>query len=328
MTDIALDCSGLCQVIDRLELGIAVLDREHRIIHWNNWLARRSGLDSQAVAGQSLFFAFPEAVGSRLSGAIDYAIRDGLPSLLSPALHGTLLPLYQKPDDRRQQRRMQQLIHVLPIRDASARGACIVQISDVTANISRERLLRQQAENLKRSTTEDPLTGLANRHCFDEVLSSEFRRAHGQARPLTLMIADIDMFAQYNTRYGRDQGDAALVEVARIFRQAVRPGIDLVSRYSGEEFAFILPGIDAPEARRLAEKLRREVVARNLPNEASTIAPQLTVSIGLAEMIPDDQTETNTLISSADVALYQAKHEGRNRSVFFSVDSGQFITCC
>lgn len=322
-----LSCASLCQVIDRLEMGIIVLDRQQNIVHWNRWLSQRSEIVGEEVWGKSLYFAFPNALGSRLAQAVEQAISHGLPALLSPALNGALLPLYQSRNERRQQRRMQQLIHVLPLHDAHSQGACVIQITDMTANVSRERLLRQQAENLKRSTSEDPLTGLLNRRCFDELLANEFRKAQSHQTPIALLVADVDDFSQYNAHYGRDLGDETLKEIAKIFRAAHRQSQDVLCRYGGEEFAFILPGMNAGDACNFAENLRVAVLSRAISHETSTVARQLTVSIGLTLMVPDSQSDTHTLVSSADVALYQAKHEGRNRSVFFSVETGQFRTC-
>jgi diguanylate cyclase (GGDEF)-like protein len=327
MTPENLNCSSLCTVIESLEVGVIVLDDQQRITHWNRWLAARSNTDGGGIRGQKLSDIFSEVSGSRLADALVHAIKDGLPSLLSPALHGTLLPLYRNAQDRRLNRRMQQLVHVIPLGERRGPAACLIQISDVSANISREKLLRQQAENLRRTTAEDTLTGLPNRKRFDEALANLFRKAQKNRTPLALMMVDIDHFSDYNLHYGRDLGDGCLVDIAKVCRNAIRPIGDLAARYGGEEFALILPGVTEAEACQLAEKIRLQVCASNIPNEVSRIARYLTVSIGVAVMSPDGESDTHTLVSSADVALYQAKHEGRNRAIYFSLDDGRFKTC-
>lgn len=327
MTLKSLGCTSLCSVIDRLEIGIIVLDEAHQVLHWNRWMTGRSNQTPEQAIGQKLESIFPEISSNRLKLAINHAIKDGLPSLLSPALHSTLLALYQTEDDRRQNKRMQQMIHVLPLRDQASKSACLIQITDMTASISRERLLRQQAENLRRTNSEDPLTRIANRRKFDEVLVYEFRKAQTLKTPLAIAIADIDLFNDYNALYGRDGGDRVLAEVANIFRDAIRPVIDLVGRYGGEEFAFILPGMSEEEACRFAENIRLRVVAQSIVNESSKIAQHLTVSVGVTMMTPDADADTHTLISSADVALYQAKHDGRNQTICFSIEDGSFKAC-
>jgi len=319
--------NGLHSVIDRLEIGIAVLDRETRVIHWNRWLAARSGIEPGRAADRPLSDVLPETVGTRLEMAVDQAIRNHLPALLSPALHGTLLPLFQTADERRLNRRMHQLIHVLPVDDPQQSAACIIQINDMTATVSRERVLRQQAEHLRRSTHQDPLTGLANRRLFDETLAGEFAKAQGSGQPLALVIADLDHFSDFNTLYGREKGDATLREIGKACQAALRPYGDLAARYNGDEFAFILPNLTAEAARPFAENLRVRIQTLNIANEASETASKVTASLGLAVFVPSHEADTNTLLSAAEIALYQAKHEGRNRAVSFSLDDGSFRIC-
>lgn len=320
--------TSLRAVIDGLEIGVVILDREQRILHSNRWLTLRSGIAAGNLAGRAFAEAFADAANSRLEQAIRHAIHDRLPSLLSPALHGTLLPLYQTPEDRRREKRMQQMIHVLPLHDDSP-ASCLIQISDMTANISRERLLRQQTETLRRTTTQDALTGVANRRQFDETLATEFNKSRQNQQPLGLIIVDLDLFSAYNNHYGRAQGDARLLEIAAALRDAIRPTGDLVARYGGDEFALILPGISEPQISQLAENLRLRISSLAIPNAASKQGKHLTVSIGSALMQPASEAEadTHTLLSSADVALYQAKHDGRNRAILFSLEDGGFKLC-
>jgi len=319
--------ASLSMVIDNLETGVVILDREQRILHSNRWLALRSGISSETLSGQQFTEAFPEAANTRLEQAIRHATHDRLPSLLSPALHGTLLPLYQTADDMRCARRIMQMIHVMPLQDDSA-ASCLIQISDMTANISRERLLRQQTENLRRTTTQDRLTGVANRRQFDETLSLEFAKARKSRLPLGLVIVDIDFFSAYNTHYGREQGDARLIEIAALLNTVARPGIDLVARYGGDEFALILPDQDENQVAGKAEHIRSGMLNLNIAH-TSGIDEQLTVSVGATIMAPEGEAEadTHTLLSSADVALYQAKNDGRNRAIFFSLGDGGFRPC-
>lgn len=314
-------------IVDSLAIGIIVLDSDARILHTNRWFNRHSGLAGEQTAGQALLQLIPEAGNTRLEHAIEHAIRHHLPSVLSPALHGSLLPLYLTPQEQQRGQRMQQLIHVLPLSGAPDDAACLIQISDVTANISRERLLRQQSETLRRNSTQDNLTGVANRRKFDETLAGEFHKARLKHSPLALLIVDLDLFSAYNNLYGREHGDAILTQVAKELRDTVRPVGDLVARYAGDEFALILPGMGEGETSLLAERLRQQIAGKCWTNAASDIAPHLTISIGAATMHPGEGTDIHTLLSSADVALYQAKHEGRNRAVLFSPLDGSFRIC-
>lgn len=322
-----LGMTSLATAIDRLEVGIILLDAESRILGINRWLVRHAGQPDECARGHRLDEVFPAAGGSRLAQAVDHAIRDNLPSLLSPALHGTLLPLFRTPDDRRQQRRMHQMIHVMPLTDAAQPAACLIQISDMSPNISRERLLRRQTESLRRSTTHDLLTGVANRRRFDETLSFEFQQAQADRKWLALIIVDLDFFAEFNARHGRPSGDQALVDIARTLKANMRQPGDLLARYNGAEFALILPGMGESETCQLAATLRREVCQLAIANEAAPESKLLTASIGAAAIMPGPDADTHTLLSSAEMALYQARHEGRNRAIHFSAEEGSFRHC-
>lgn len=317
-----LPAHTLHAVIDNLEAGIVLLDREQRVVHWNQWFAMRCEQSADSVCGRALHDALPGIANSRLKQAVEQAIQHSLPALLSPALHGAILPLYQSKQDRRQNRRIQQLIHIIPLRN-DEHVACLIQVSDVTANISRERLLRQQTETLRRRTTQDEVTGLANRRTFDASLSQEFAQARQDCSPIALIIGDLDHFNRFNAEHGRETGDERLKQIADLLPGLTRPSGDLAARYGGDEIALILPGYDEAEACRLAGEICRQVDALS----AADTAKRLSISLGVALMVPTAEADTDTLLSSADVALYQAKHEGRNRAVFFSVEDGNFRSC-
>ncbi len=314
----------LCAIVDGLEAGIILLGEGGRILHWNDWMARRSRIDSSRATHSPIGEILPAIIGTRLEQAIDHALRNSLPSLLSPALHGTLLPLYQTPEDQRLERRMHQLIHVIPLKSGDG-AACIIQISDVTANISRERQLREQTEALRRNTTQDVLTGLTNRQTFDELLATEFSGMAGSHRPIALLIADIDSFAAYNSHFGRDEGDRRLAEIAQALSAGLPRGKNMLARYGSDEFALLLPDTEETPACEMAVSLQR--IVNDLTIISQTASFPLTICIGVTVMHPDQDSDVHTLLASADVALYQAKSEGKNRAVFFSVEDGSFHAC-
>lgn len=316
----------LSSAVDSLEIGIIILDHEQRVRYWNHWFALRSGQSAASASGRLLGEALAGIANNRLSQAVEQAIKHRLPALLSPALHGAILPLYQTAQDRRHERRIQQLIHVIPLRD-DQNAACLIQISDVTANISRERLLRQQTDTLRRTTTLDETTGLANRRTFDTALSNEFGKARMAARPLALIIGDLDLFSHFNATHSRDTGDAVLKQIGGLISGMIRPAGDLAARYGGDEFALIVPGHDEKRVCRLAADICRRIGELNIAHPDSGASGYLSISLGATVMTPDADSDTDTLLSSADVALYQAKHEGRNRAVFFSIEDGNFHAC-
>lgn len=158
----------------------------------------------------------------------------------------------------------------------------------------------------------DALTGIANRRHFDAVLDEEWRRARRRKYSVALLMCDIDFFKSYNDRLGHVQGDVCIHEVAQCIRKLVRRPGDLVARYGGEEFAVILPALDVREAQKIGMQICRSVRELNLAHPGSTVGHIVTISVGVAALIPNGN-DLKQLISDADDALYQAKHQGRDR---------------
>jgi diguanylate cyclase (GGDEF)-like protein len=174
--------------------------------------------------------------------------------------------------------------------------------------------LAESNHKLELLSATDALTGIANRRRFDEVLALEWSRATRTGQPLALAMLDIDWFKAYNDHYGHQAGDACLQRVARVISDTICRGADLVARYGGEEFVFIAPATNAETALSLAEKLCEEFRIIAIPHEH---APNgcVTVSIGVASMIPDVELNSSILIHAADQAMYRAKELGRNMVV-------------
>jgi diguanylate cyclase (GGDEF)-like protein len=176
-----------------------------------------------------------------------------------------------------------------------------------------KRQLTESNSQLERLSTLDTLTGLANRRRFDEVLRYEWRRSARDASPLSLVFVDIDFFKDFNDGYGHLAGDACLSQVGRAVSTASnRPG-DLAARYGGEEFVLILPGTSEEGARLLAERLRARVEDLKILHARSRLGGWLTISLGVACMVPRPGSDPKELLDLADRALYAAKEEGRNR---------------
>ncbi len=183
-----------------------------------------------------------------------------------------------------------------------------------------ERLVAEKTEELKlanehlsRLSFADSLTGLANRRRLDETLETEWRRAARLQTPLAAVIADIDAFKAYNDTLGHPEGDKCLIAVADVIREAASRAGDFAARYGGEEFIILIPGLDYAAAKAYAEMLRLACEARAIPHPASPVGPVVTISLGVAVRIPSDQASAASLIEEADIALYWAKNEGRNR---------------
>lgn len=165
---------------------------------------------------------------------------------------------------------------------------------------------------LRMASMEDALTKLANRRWFNTTMDREIRRARRTGDPLSLLMIDVDFFKQYNDRYGHIKGDACLKKIGAALRDTFRRAEDLPCRYGGEEFAVILPGVAAEDALALAERLRRKVERLLMPHDASSVAPVVTISAGIATEQKTSYT-MDQIIDRADQALYKAKSDGRNR---------------
>lgn len=159
----------------------------------------------------------------------------------------------------------------------------------------------------------DGLTGIPNRRRFDEALAQEWSRCQRSAQPLSLIVADVDQFKQYNDTLGHAAGDRVLQEVATALCQGARRPGDLAARYGGEEFVLLLPETDARQAQQLADELLQRMAARHLPHPAPDAGPYVTLSLGGVTTMPDSSEVDPVFFGRADAALYQAKARGRNR---------------
>jgi diguanylate cyclase (GGDEF)-like protein len=158
----------------------------------------------------------------------------------------------------------------------------------------------------------DGLTGLSNRRMYDELSLKEWRRCERMKKPFSIVMVDVDYFKLYNDHYGHQAGDECLREVAaQMLRAAPRPG-DLVARYGGEEFVFALGETDADGAKWVANLLRQRIADLQMPHAGSSLK-HVSVSCGVASVVPDESLSLEVLLQSADYALYQAKEHGRNR---------------
>jgi diguanylate cyclase (GGDEF)-like protein len=185
--------------------------------------------------------------------------------------------------------------------------------------IVRERtaLLAETNEELHRIAREDGLTGIANHRTFQEVLEKEWKRARREKTPITLIMIDIDFFKVYNDTNGHLSGDRCLSRVAAGIGKGVRRPGDLVARYGGDEFSVLLPQTDRDGARHVAKKIKSAVSLSPIPFHHPAGFERITLSLGVATMIPDKGHSPTDLVQEADRALYEAKRRGRNRIEFY-----------
>lgn len=191
-------------------------------------------------------------------------------------------------------------------------GDYLVTLRDADQRKLAEQALGKLNADLSALASTDSLTGLPNRRQFDATLNKEWYRALRDATPLALLMIDIDRFKPLNDRYGHPVGDAFLARVGAVILHNVRRAGDMAARYGGEEFAVVLPGTATAGALDIAELIRGAVAHADTRDLVPGGHP-LTVSIGVAAMVPLAGGGAATLVHSADAALYQAKRGGRNR---------------
>ncbi len=167
-------------------------------------------------------------------------------------------------------------------------------------------------------STEDELTGLHNRRYLEYKLEEEWRRCQRQQCPLSICVLDIDFFKKYNDAYGHICGDIALKCVADVILHNIQRASDTAARFGGEEFVLILPDTSLPGSEHVAEKIRSELAGLKIVGDPTSRASQLTLSAGVAATVPTERESAEMLLREADLALYEAKRQGRNRVVAFA----------
>jgi hemerythrin len=209
------------------------------------------------------------------------------------------------------------LYHVLSEQNrdlADANAQLEVRVAERTRALAEANAALVQANGqLEKISRTDGLLGIANRQCLNERLNQEWLRARRERTPLALLMLDADYFKLYNDTYGHQAGDCCLKAIAQAARSALHRPADTLARYGGEEIAVLLPNTELAGACVVAENIAAQLSAMHIPHSASPVADHVTVSIGVTTMVPNETNSVEQLIAAADRALYQAKHQGRNR---------------
>jgi diguanylate cyclase (GGDEF)-like protein/PAS domain S-box-containing protein len=182
---------------------------------------------------------------------------------------------------------------------------------DITERIQAEHKLKVAYEEVEKLAVVDPLTGIANRRRFEEYLNAEWRRAIRECEPLSVVMADVDLFKLFNDSYGHVRGDECLKQIAETALEVVTRAGDVVARFGGEEFAIVLPNTDEKGALEIARQLWSAVLKQRISHEASPCGI-VTISAGCATITPHLAIRPTQLVDLADRAMYEAKRQGRN----------------
>lgn len=300
-------------LVQHLVVPTFVLDAECNVLIWNKACERLTGVPAAEVIGTRehwrAFYESPRpcladllAQGRMKEVEVLYAAYDD-PTGLAFGVHAEnwcVMPCLGT--------ELYLAIDAGPIYDGDGKLLAVIEtLRDMTDHRRAQTALEQLA-------TRDGLTGIANRRTFDEKLGIEWRRERRDSGILSLLMIDVDHFKRYNDTYGHQAGDHCLQQIAKTLEQVVfRPG-DLVARYGGEEFVIVLAATDAKGASIVAKRILDRVAELAIPHSGGE-GDHVTLSIGIATSAPESAMTPADLIASADGALYQAKHAGRNRFV-------------
>lgn len=198
-----------------------------------------------------------------------------------------------------------------------------ITIRDITTRKNIELALQDANHKLEELANLDGLTQVANRRCFNNRLQNQWQNLAKQEQPLSLILFDLDAFKPYNDYYGHLAGDDCLLKIAQgvynfIRHQDINRPVDLVARYGGEEFVILLPNTDLTGAMKVASRIQQVIHDLNIPHRKSNVKDIVTVSLGIASLIPNLELQPDTLIAYADKALYHAKQNGRDRYSYYT----------
>lgn len=305
----------LMEMVQNVDAGLMVLDRDYRVQLWNGFMANHSGLTPPHVIGKRLFELFPEIPARWFQRKLDGVFLLKTRSFITWEQRPYLMRFKNYRPITGMAEFMYQNFTLIPLADSdgSVRNVGVI-LYDVTDTATNKVQLESANQQLARLSRTDRLTGLNNRGHWEECLRSEFTRCLRTREPSSLVMFDIDHFKNINDTHGHQAGDEVIRSLARVLRDSIR-ATDIAGRYGGEEFGVILPVTTAKEGRVMAERMRTRVEQTNVCYEQITI--RFTVSLGIAQF-NEKMVQHKDWLSQADQALYQAKESGRNQTVIYA----------
>lgn len=304
----------LVSLLQAIDVGLCVVDRDLRISLWNNFMENHSGAAADRVIGKSLFELSPDVPEDWLRQKINSAFALGSRIYTTWEQRPYLFRFKSCRPITGMAEHMYQDVSFVPLRGLSGEVEQVAMVLyDVTDVAEHKIKLEAANRHLQAANRSDGLTGLFNRAYWEECLVQEFARYRRTPRDCALVMLDIDHFKQINDDYGHPAGDAVLRAMGQLLRERCR-STDIVGRYGGEEFAILLPDTGAANAGIMAEHLRQHAAALKVDHGPKSL--RITISVGIApisEQIPD----AKTWVMLADQALYRAKADGRDCIVLF-----------
>ncbi|MCP5013983.1 MAG: diguanylate cyclase [Ketobacter sp.] len=302
-------------IVDRVNIGVFILNKDHEVQLWNSFMASNSGVSAESVIGQNIFKTFPSLPERWFARKVNSVFMLKNFAFTSWEQRSHLFPFHHNRPVTSGMEFMCQDITLMPIKtpDGEVESVCVL-LFDATDTAIYHTMHKAAMKKLEVASRVDGLTQLYNRAHWQSRLVEEFSRAGRYQHPMSLLLFDLDHFKSTNDTYGHLGGDAVLVAVAELVRQSLRES-DVAGRYGGEEFGIILPDTDAEGALVVAERLRKSIEGFKVPFEKTTIG--MSASIGVVGFVPGLK-DAEEMIAKADDALYKAKEGGRNQVVVSS----------
>ncbi|WP_418358091.1 MULTISPECIES: diguanylate cyclase [Shewanella] len=304
----------LIDMVQTIEVGLVVLDRDYNIQLWNGFMENHSGVSPNSIKGDNLFEKFPELPADWLKQKMESVFVLKNRTFISWEQREYVFKFKNYRPVTGRADFMYQNITLLPLASLTGQITHIsIIVYDVTDIAVNKLQLKAANEQLKELSQTDGLTQLHNRRHWQLCMEKEFERHSRYGDTSSLVMIDIDNFKQVNDKYGHPAGDKVIQHIAYLLKQSLRE-TDCAGRYGGEEFAVVLSKTTAEEALHFTERLRKRIEESEVTFENRLI--KVTVSLGINDLSSTFENSSGWL-SGADQALYTAKQEGRNKSVVF-----------
>ncbi len=301
----------LMDMLQTIDVGLVVVDREYQVCVWNGFMENHSGLMPKDVLGKSLFDLFPDIPEKWFRHKIDSVFLLKNRAFTIWEQRPWVFPFRNYRPITGSGGMMYQNLTLNPLVSTTGEVNHVsIVVYDVTDTANNKQDLQRANLELERLSRTDRLTGLLNRGAWESELKAEFRRFMRYKTPSTLVMFDIDHFKKVNDTYGHQAGDAVIREVSALLKQNARL-TDICGRYGGEEFAVLLPNTPVASAKVFCERLRKAVEQQVIRYDRHEI--RFTISLGAAEPAESFRDHAEWL-EKADKALYHSKETGRNRT--------------
>ena len=306
-------------LLAQLNSGVVVLDQQNQVLFFNQFIARRANVQLEHVYGQNLFDVFTDLPKAWLQRKLDSVRQLQVPAFSNWEQRQYVFKLPHLRPLSTGSQYMAQNCSIMPLSNVSdSAGYLCILIEDATDAFVYQQQLRSSMAQLEQANRIDGLTGIYNRRYWQQQLQLELLRAERYQHPVSLLLFDLDKFKQLNDNYGHQGGDAVLTTVAERITALLRD-TDIFGRYGGEEFGVVLPETALNGALMVANRVCKTIAAETVSYNQQEIP--VTLSIGVASFNGQSSDE---LIQQADIALYNAKRQGRN-CVCAYTDSADYL---